>query len=147
MNKTTRDAPVDAYALILDAIVPNDLTDLMRIGRWANLTLDNIFTTCTELEICDGLEARLDAALDDVRGDPVVVELEDTELYPEGELQVGGLILAFAPFSMAYEQDEHPAIPAVLDTLIGYFETRDPAFFQLAADMGGGRRASPSARA
>ena len=128
--------PGGVRALVLDAIVPNDLTDLMRIGRWANLTLDNIFSTCTDLAACEDLEARLDAALDEVRGDPVRVETDDPELYPEGEIQVGGFILAFAPFSMAYEQDEHPAIPAVMDRLIGYFETRDRDFFQLAADMG-----------
>lgn len=129
--------PEGIRALVLDAIVPNDLTDLMRIGRWANLTLDNVFSTCTDLAICEDLEARLDAALDAVRNDPVTVEVEDTELYPDGEVEVGGLILAFAPFSMAYEQDEHPAIPAVLDTLIGYFESRDPEFFQLIADATG----------
>ena len=130
--------PDGVRALVIDAIVPNDLTDLMRIGRWANLVLDNVFSTCTDLAACDGLEARLDAALESVRGNPVTVTMEDTELYPEGELQVNGLILAFAPFMMAYEQDEHPAIPAVVDAIVGYFETRDPAFFRLAAGMGDG---------
>jgi len=130
--------PDGVRALVIDAIVPNDLTDLMRIGRWANLVLDNIFSTCTDLSACDELEARLDAALESVRGNPVTVALDDTELYPEGELQVNGLVLAFAPFMMAYEQDEHPAIPAVMNAIIGYFETRDPAFFRLAAGMGNG---------
>lgn len=130
--------PEGISALVIDAIVPNDLNDLMRIGRWANLTLENIFSTCTELAICEDLEARLDAAIDAVRNDPVSVTVDDTELYPQGEIEVGGLILAFAPFSMAYEQDEHPAIPAVLDTLIGYYETRDPAFFQLATETDDG---------
>ena len=128
--------PDGLRALVIDAIVPNDLTDLMRIGRWANLVLQNVFSTCTDLAACDDLEARLDSALDAVRADPVIVELDDSELYPDGELRIDGLILAFAPFSMAYEQDEHPAIPAVMDTLIGFFETRDPAFFELAANMG-----------
>lgn len=130
--------PDGVRALVIDAIVPNDLTDLMRIGRWANRVLDNIFSTCTDLAACDELEARLDAALESVRGNPVKVALDDTELYPEGELQVNGLILAFAPFMMAYEQDEHPAIPAVMDAIVGYFETREPAFFRLAAAMGNG---------
>ena len=129
--------PDGIRALVIDAIVPNDLTDLMRLRRWANLTLENIFSTCTDAAVCEDLEARYDAALDAVRDDPVTVELDDTELYPEGEINVGGLILAFAPFSMAYEQDQHPAIPAVMDALIGYFNDRDPAFFQLVADMSG----------
>lgn len=129
--------PDGIRALVLDAIVPNDLTDLMRIGRWANLTLENVFSTCTDLAVCSDLEARLDAAIDDVRSNPVTVEMDDAELYPEGEVQVGGIILAFAPFSMAYEQDEHPAIPGVLDTLIGFFETRDAEFFDLASNIDG----------
>jgi pimeloyl-ACP methyl ester carboxylesterase len=130
--------PEGIKALVLDAIVPNDLTDLMRIGRWGNRVLENVFSSCTDLKACEGMEARLNASLDATRGNPVTVELDDTELYPDGKMQVSGLILGFAPFAMAYEQDEHPAIPAVMDALIGYFESGDDAFFRMAAEMGGG---------
>lgn len=137
--------PEGIRALVIDAIVPNDLTDLMRIGRWANLTFEHIFSTCTDLTLCEGLEARLDAALDKVRGNPFNVPVDDTELFPKSEVKVDGLILAFAPFSMAYEQDEHPAIPAVMDTLIAYFETGNEDFMQLAANMmSGGQGVSMS---
>lgn len=129
--------PDGVRALVIDAIVPNDLTDLMRIGRWANLVLENVFSTCAGEPVCEGLEARLDAALDASRADPVRVETNDSELFPEGEAEVGGMILAFAPFSMAYEQDEHPAIPSVIDALVRYYETRDPAFFELFANAVG----------
>jgi pimeloyl-ACP methyl ester carboxylesterase len=127
--------PQGIRALVIDAIVPNDLTDLMRIGRWANLVLEHTFSTCTDLAICEDLEARLDTALDKVRGNPFKVPVDDTELFPQGEVEVNGLILAFAPFSMAYEQDEHPAIPSVMNTLIEYFETENEDFLQLAANI------------
>ncbi|MFW5661430.1 MAG: alpha/beta fold hydrolase, partial [Oceanicaulis sp.] len=129
--------PEGIRALVIDAIVPNDLTDLMRIGRWANLVLENVFTSCAGDPVCEGLEDRFYATLDARRDDPVRVSVEDSELYPEGEVEIGALILGFAPFSMAYEQDAHPAIPAVMDALVTYFETGDEDFFQLASNMSG----------
>lgn len=120
-------------ALVIDAIVPNDLTDLMRIGRWANLVLENVLSECGDNPHCDDLEARLDAALEARRGNPVIVETDDSELFPGGSMRVGAEALLFAPFMMAYEQSEHPAIPAVMDAFIGFYETGDQAFFDLIA--------------
>ncbi|XBQ17087.1 MAG: alpha/beta fold hydrolase [Oceanicaulis sp.] len=125
--------PDGISALVIDAIVPNDLTDLMRRAHWANVILEKVFTDCADAAVCDGLEARFEAALDSVRDNPIIVETDDAELFPEGEARFTGLILAFAPFSMAYEQDEHPAIPAVIDTLARKYETRDETFFELLA--------------
>ena len=138
--------PEGIDALIIDAIVPNDLTDLMRIGRWANLVLENVFSECGDNPHCDGLEARLDAALEARRGNPIVVETNDSELFPGGSMQVGAEALLFAPFMMAYEQSEHPAIPAVMDAFIGFYETGDESFFDLIAGGppgGGGFAYSP----
>jgi len=133
-----REDPDGVRAIVLDAIVPNNIGDLMRIGRWANLVLENIVSTCDGASACDDLEARLDAALERARADPVIVETEQVELFPEGKVRFGGEILAFAPFVMMYEQDEHPAIPAVMDTLISAVETRDMTVFELLAAGGAG---------
>jgi pimeloyl-ACP methyl ester carboxylesterase len=127
--------PEGIRALVIDAIVPNDLTDLMRIGRWANLVLDNVFSICTERADCERMEKRLDSVLEELRGNPIRVKVDDTELFPQGELRVDGLLLVLAPFMMSYEQDQHPAIPAVMNALIGYFETRDDAFFELVTEI------------
>lgn len=128
-----REDPEGVRAIVLDAIVPNEIGELMRIGRWASLVLDNIVSTCEGAAVCDNLEARFEAALEKAKAEPVVVETDNTELYPAGKVRFGGEILAFAPFAMMYEQDEHPAIPAVMDTLITAVETRDMTVFDLLA--------------
>lgn len=133
-----REDPEGVRAIVLDAIVPNDIGDLMRIGRWANLVLDNIVSTCEGAAVCENLEARFDSALEQAKAEPVIVETDQTELYPEGRVRFGGELLAFAPFSMMYEQDEHPAIPAVMDTLITAVETRDMTVYDLLASGGAG---------
>jgi len=117
--------PEGIRALVLDAIVPNDLGDLMRIHRWVDLVLDNVFETCGDVSHCDGLEARLDAAMQALKDDPIVLEVDEAELFPGGQLSVGPEIAAFPAFMMMYEQDEHPAIPAVLDAMTRLAETRD----------------------
>ncbi|MGD9388776.1 MAG: alpha/beta fold hydrolase [Gammaproteobacteria bacterium] len=134
-----REDPDGVRAIVLDAIVPNDIGDLMRIGRWASLVLENLLSTCEDAAVCEDLEVRFDAALAKAKSDPVVVETDQAELYPAGKVRFGGEILAFAPFAMMYEQDEHPAIPAVMDTLINAVETRDMTVFDLlASDTGDG---------
>jgi pimeloyl-ACP methyl ester carboxylesterase len=133
-----REDPDGVRAIVLDAIVPNDIGDLMRIGRWANLVLDNVVSTCEGASACDQLEARFDAALERAKADPVIVETDQLELFPAGKVRFGGEILAFAPFSMMYEQDAHPAVPAVMDTLITAIDTRDMTVFDLLATGGTG---------
>ena len=132
-----REDPDGVRAIVLDAIVPNDIGALMRIGRWANMVLENIFSTCEDASVCADLQARFDAALEKAKADPVIVETDQTELYPAGKVRFGGEIVAFAPFIMMYEQDEHPAIPAVMATLINAFERGDMTVFELLASDDG----------
>ncbi len=132
--------PEGTRAMVLDAIVPNDLTDLQRIASWANLVLENVFTTCEDDPVCNGLRPRFEAALDELKANPIVVETDNLEVYPEGRVRVGGEILLFAPFMMMYEQDEHPAIPSVMRAVIEAVETGDHTMFELFAsgdDAGG----------
>ena len=136
-----REDPDGVRAIVLDAIVPNDIGDLMRIGRWASLVLDNIVSTCDNASVCENLQERFDHALAQAKVDPVIVETDQVELFPAGKVRFGGEILAFAPFMMMYEQDAHPAVPAVMDTLITAIKTRDMTVFDLLAsddDAGSG---------
>jgi pimeloyl-ACP methyl ester carboxylesterase len=127
-------------AMVIDAIVPNDLSDLMRIGRWVTRLTDNVFETCADDPICDGLRPRFDAALEKMIANPVVIEVDDPERLPDGQVRIGGEILIFAPFMMMYEQDMHPAIPAVMDAIVTGIENDDMSMFELFAnsDFGGG---------
>ena len=53
----------------------------------------------------------------------------DKEIFPSGSVNVPPLIVGFAPFAMQYEQDEHPAIPAMMQALIKLAEDRDEEVF------------------
>lgn len=123
-------------AMVIDAIAPLQVLELMRIGRWVNLGLDNLFATCDGDPVCDGLRPRLDAAIVQMRENPVVIEVDNPELYPDGQVRFGPEILLFAPFTMMYEQSEHPAIPAVLDAIVTAVETDDRRMFELLANAG-----------
>ncbi|HAW94079.1 MULTISPECIES: alpha/beta fold hydrolase [unclassified Arsukibacterium] len=128
--------PEGIRALVLDAIVPNDLGDLMRIHRWVARNHQNVFTECERqgAAICDGLEQAFYAAGNALIANPVMADAFDEELFPSGKANVPALIAAFAPFSMLYEQDEHPAIPAVMRGLVDMINNRDDEVFQALAN-------------
>lgn len=134
--------PEGIRSLILDAIVPNDLGDLMRIHRWVGRNHTLIFDECERqnASVCEGLEERFYRAYDALVDSPITVPAADKELFPSGTVTVPPLIVGFAPFSMQYEQDEHPAIPAVMQALSAYAESRDEDIFKALgamADLGG----------
>lgn len=128
--------PQGIRALVLDAIVPNDLVDLMRIHRWVARNHANIFNECARQNapICEGLEAAFYAAGNKLTANPVVVDAFDEELFPSGRASVPSQIAAFAPFVMLYEQDEYPAIPAVMRSIIDMIEDSDLEVFQALAN-------------
>jgi len=138
----TRVDPEGIRALVIDAIVPNDLENLMRIHRWAGRVLDHIVTTCAADTACarayPELEARTYAAMADLQENPVVVTVSDTETFPGGQVAVGGQAIAFAPFSMMYEQSSYAGLAAVLDALVRAAERRDETVFTAIAVGGGG---------
>ncbi|WP_421785450.1 alpha/beta fold hydrolase [Hyphobacterium sp.] len=123
-------------AMVLDAIAPIQPLELMRIARWVNRGLDNMFEACADAAICDGLRPRLDAAIAQMRENPVIVEVDNPELHPEGRVRFGPEILLFPAFVMMYEQDEHPAMAAVLDSIVTAVETDDRRVFELLANGG-----------
>ncbi len=139
----TRVDPEGIRALVLDAIVPNDLDNLMRIHRWAARVLDNIVRTCEADPACarayPDLEARTFAAMAALQENPITVTVSDTETFPGGEVVMGGQAIAFAPFMMMYEQETYPGLAAVLHTLVRAAERRDETVFTaLALGSAGG---------
>ncbi|WP_421790086.1 alpha/beta fold hydrolase [Hyphobacterium sp.] len=127
-------------AMVIDAIAPLDMLELMRIGRWVNVALDKIFESCADDAVCDGLRPRLDAAIAQMQENPVVVEVDNPEVYPDGQVRFGPELLLFPAFSMMYEQSAHPAIPAVTEFMVRAVENQDQRVFELIAngDLGGG---------
>ncbi|MCC5981947.1 MAG: alpha/beta fold hydrolase [Oceanicaulis sp.] len=138
----TRVDPEGIRALVIDAIVPNDLENLMRIHRWAGRVLDHIVRTCDADPACartyPDLEARTFAAMAALQENPVTVTVSDTETFPGGEVVMGGQAIAFAPFMMMYEQETYPGLAAVLNALVRAAERRDETVFTALALAAGG---------
>lgn len=133
--------PDGIRALVLDAIVPNDLGDLMRLHRWIDRDFGLIFAECERqnASICDGLEDNLYAVFDRLMATPLTIPTLDEEEFPSGSLTLPAAIVALPAFQMMYEQDEHPAIPAVMQALIKLLDTQDPEVLKgLSAGAAGG---------
>lgn len=132
--------PDGIRALVLDAIVPNDLGELMRLHRWIDRDFRLIFDECERqgARVCDDLEARMSAVFSRLMETPLNIPTMDEEIFPSGTMNLPAALVAFAPFQMMYEQDEHPAIPAVMQALIRILETQDPDVLKGLAGAGQG---------
>ncbi|MDZ7788972.1 MAG: alpha/beta fold hydrolase [Xanthomonadales bacterium] len=136
--------PEGIRAAVIDAIVPLDLRELMRIPHWHTRNLDKLFTACSEQPACaaefEGLERRYRAAISQLTENPIRVDVPEGERYPDGETWFFGDLIAGLPFSLLYEQSNHPAVPAIMDGLARAVEDEDESFFRALAlaDTSGG---------
>ena len=124
--------PQGIRALVLDAIVPNDLVDLQRFHRYVARNHAHIFEECARqnASICDGLEDAFYSAGNALVSNPMSVDAIDKELFPSGKANVSPLLVLGVPFSMLYEENGHPAIPAVMRSLVDMVAQRDAEVFQ-----------------
>ncbi|WP_376694629.1 alpha/beta hydrolase [Wenzhouxiangella sp. EGI_FJ10305] len=129
--------PEGIRAAVIDAIVPLDLRELMRIPHWHEQNLERLFAACNEQPDCadsyGGLERRYRAAIANMTEDPVRVEVPEGERYPDGETWFFADVIAGLPFSLLYEQSNHPAIPAIIEGLTRVVEEEDETFFRALA--------------
>ncbi|WBQ13608.1 alpha/beta hydrolase [Hyphomonadaceae bacterium BL14] len=134
-----RQDPEGVRALVLDAIVPNDLFDLFNWARIFDLLVANFAGDCNGARACEDLEARLFDAMESLRDDPVILPATDSEATPGGEVWLPPALLAYLPFSLAYEQDSYAFIPSVMSNLADALERRDPVVLDgLAVALSGG---------
>lgn len=135
--------PDGIRALVLDAIVPLDLTDLQRNARMGNRLIDRYVEACAAQPACAAaypdIKARWRAAIQAMAEAPVTVPVRDREAAPSGEVTFFHNLIGLIPFSLTYEEKNHAAVPAVIDGLVRMAETRDPKRFRaLGAAMGMG---------
>ncbi|QOC22628.1 alpha/beta fold hydrolase [Wenzhouxiangella sp. AB-CW3] len=131
--------PDGIRAAVIDAIVPLDLHDLMRIPHWHDRNLDMLFDACEDQAACarafGDLRERYMAAIEAMSEEPVALEVEADERYPTGKAYLFQDLIAGLPFSLLYEQSTHPAIPAIIEGLTRAAERRDQRFFRAIALM------------
>ena len=135
--------PDGIRASVLDAIVPLDLHDLMRIAHWHERNLDMLFSACADQPRCariyDGLEARYRGAIAAFTERPLGLDVEADERFPTGRTYLFQDVLVGLPFMLLYEESNHPALPAIIDGLTRAAERRDETVFRAMAvsNMGG----------
>ncbi|MCC5865475.1 MAG: alpha/beta fold hydrolase [Wenzhouxiangella sp.] len=137
--------PEGIAAVVLDAIVPLDLNDLMRIPHWHDRNLEMLFAACDAQSACrrqfGDLRERYMAALEKMMDQPIGLDVEPDERYPGGRVYFFQDLIAGLPFSLLYEESNHPAIPAIIAGLTRAVERNDKRFFRalaLAENMGSG---------
>lgn len=131
--------PDGVRALVLDAIVPNDLAGLFDFAGIFDTLVANFADDCSGAKACRDLEARLFAAMESLRDNPVYMPAADIETAPGGEVWLPPALLAYIPFSLAYDEPTYPFIPAVMSNLADALTQRDPVVLEgLAVALSGG---------
>ncbi len=129
--------PEGIRAAVIDAIVPLNIGELMRLPYWHDANLTRLFEACAAQSDCarvfGGLRERYMAAIRTMNESPVRVEVEASEMFPQGEVYFFANLLAGLPFSLMYEQETHPALPAIIDGLTRVVESNDDIFFRALA--------------
>ena len=134
-----RQDPDGVRALVLDAIVPNDLAGLFDLSQIFDTLVANFTGDCSGARACRDLEARLFAAMESLRDNPVILPAADIETTPGGEVWLPPALLAYIPFSLAYDEPTYPFIPAVMSNLADALTRRDPVVLEgLAVALSGG---------
>ncbi len=131
--------PQGVQAMVIDAIVPLDLKDLMRIPTWYTRLLDRLFSACEAQSSCAAaypdLRQRYMAAIASIRDNPITLQVEAGERYPAGEVTFFHDLVAGMPFGLMYEQSTHAAMPAVIEALVESIEEGNRLPFQAIAQV------------
>ena len=124
-------------AMVIDAIVPIDIGDLMRLPSWYQRDLDKLAEACGEQSACKSaypeLLTRYQAAIQSTLDQPFTLEVKAGEVHPDGKAYVFADTVAGLPFSLLYEQSTHAALPAIMDGLSRAVESRDHTVFKAIA--------------
>ncbi|TVQ29465.1 MAG: alpha/beta fold hydrolase [Wenzhouxiangella sp.] len=137
--------PEGIAAVVLDAIVPLDLEELMRIPHWHDRNLEMLFAACAGQPGCqrqfEDLRERYMAAMEKMIAEPVGLDVEPDERYPDGRVYFFQDLIAGLPFSLLYDESTHPAVPAIIAGLTRAVERNDQRLFRALAlaegDSGG----------
>ena len=140
-----KEDPEGILAVALDAIMPLDIAgsdDYWRVVHWYERDLQKLQEICQSQPDCaknyPDIPGRLREAVQSVVGNPIEVDVKDTELYPSGKARVFQDIAAMLPFIFLYEQSNYPAMPGLIYAWADAVESRDEAMFKTIASASGG---------
>lgn len=140
-----KEDPEGIRAAVIDAIVPLDSrgnVDSWRVMQWYDRDLKKLDELCQADDDCaDGFPDLGQRVRDGARalvGNPIAVDVKDTELYPSGKAYILSDIAALLPFIFFYEQSNYPALPAIIHAWADALERRDETLFKALAIAPGG---------
>lgn len=135
-----KEDPEGIRAVAIDAIMPLDIQgteEHWRVINWFVRDLEKLQEICQNQPACaeayPDIPGRLEAAVQTVIGNPIMVEVKDTEVFPGGKLHIFADIAALLPFTQFYEQQNYPALPGLIYAWAEAIESRDESFFQALA--------------
>jgi pimeloyl-ACP methyl ester carboxylesterase len=135
-----KEDPEGIRAIALDSNVPLDVRsnpDFWRAPHWYDRDLKKLDELCQADAGCAGSFPDLGKRVRDgaraVMGNPIAVEVKDTEQYPSGKAYFLSDAAAFLPFTLFYEQKTYPALPAIIYAWADAIEKRDEVLFKAAA--------------
>lgn len=135
--------PAGIRAVILDAIVPIvPGAHFQRIGTHFQRDLDLLEEACRADKTCarafPDFQGRLKAAMTKAKETPIAVDAIDTELFPAGKGWFFGDLVGGLPFSLLYEQDNYPTLPALISSISARVEKGDFNSFRILTAGGPG---------
>lgn len=138
-----KEDPEGIRAIVLDSIVPLNARDdfqYWQVVKAYDRDLQKLDELCRADAACaqeyPDLGERLRQATKTVLGNPIVVDVKDTELYPSGEARIFADIAAFLPFVLLYEQTNYPGLPGMIYAWADIVERRDETLFRALAQAG-----------
>ena len=140
-----KEDPEGILAVALDAIMPLDIRaseEYWRVIHWYERDLQKLQEICQGQPACakryPDLPGRLREAIQSVVGNPIVVDVKDTENFPSGKARIFHDVAALLPFIFLYEQDSYPGMPGLIYAWADAVEKRDDDFFKALASAAGG---------
>jgi len=137
--------PEGIRAIVLDSVVPLNARDdfqFWQVVRAYDRDLRKLDELCQADAACadeyPDLGQRLRQAAQTVIGNPITVDVEESEFYPSGKARVFADIVAFLPFVMLYEQTNYPGLPGMIYAWTDIVEKRDETLFKALAQADDG---------
>ena len=139
-----KEDPEGIRAVALDAIMPLDVRDSdehWRVVNWYVRDLDKLQEICDAQPGCakryPDIRGRLAQAVLSLVDNPIEVDASDTEAFPSGTARIFEDVAAFLPFMFLYEQQNYPAMPALIYAWADALERRDETLMQALVTMMG----------
>ena len=128
-----REDPQGIRAVVLDAIMPlfaRDDAEYWRVINWYIRDLKKLDEACQDNRTCKSrypnLAERIRTVARSMDGQPITVEVKDTETYPSGKAYFFKNVGAMLPFLFLYEQKTYSALPGIIYAWADILEEGDP---------------------